>query len=59
MDIRIRKVRVLQGRAKEEAKKKGLKPNDLVIVTTIVNNSLPEYYIEKIDGDPLQYLMRR
>lgn len=57
-DIRIRKVKVLQGRAKEEAEKNGLKPNDLVIVTTSVN-SLPEYHIEKIDGDPVSYLLKR
>ncbi len=58
MDIRIRKVKVLQGRAKKEAEKKGLKPEDLVIVTTSVN-SPPEYCIEKIEGDPVSYLLKR
>jgi len=57
-DIRIRKVKILRGRAKEEAEKRGLKPNDLVIVTTTITNSLPEYYIEKIDGDPVSYLLK-
>jgi hypothetical protein len=57
-DIRIRKVKVLQGRAKKEAEKNGLNPNDLVIVTTSIN-SLPEYHIEKIDGDPVSYLLKR
>ena len=57
-DIRIRKVKVLQGRAKDEAKKNGLAPDDLVIITTSVN-SLPEYRIEKIDGDPVSYLLKR
>jgi hypothetical protein len=57
-DIRIRKVKVLQGRAKEEAEKLKLDPNDLVIVTTSVN-SLPEYRIEKIEGDPVSYLLKR
>lgn len=51
-DIRIRKVKVLQGKAKEEAKKKGLNPDDLVIVTNGVN-------IEKIVGDPVSYLLKR
>jgi hypothetical protein len=58
LDVRIRKVKVLQGRAKDEAEKKNLKPDDLVIVTTSVN-SLPEYHIEKIDGDPVSYLLKR
>lgn len=49
--IGIRKVKVLQGRAKVEAEKQGLKPDDLVIVT---NN-----HIEKIDGDPVSYLLKR
>jgi hypothetical protein len=58
LDIRIRKVKMLQGRAKVEAEKQGLTPNDLVIVTTSVN-SLPEYHIEKVDGDPVSYLLKR
>jgi hypothetical protein len=58
VDIRIRKVKVLQGRAKEEATKKRLTPDDLVIVKTSVN-SLPEYHIEKIEGDPVSFLLKR
>lgn len=50
-NIKIRKVKVLQGKAKTNAKKIRLSPNDLVIVT-------PEY-IEKIDGDPISYLLKR
>ena len=57
-DMRIRKVKVLQGGARKEAEKKGLKPDDLVIVTTSVG-SVPEYHIEKIDGDPVSYLLKR
>lgn len=57
-DLRIRKVKVLQGRAKDEAERQRLTPNDLVVVTTTVN-SLPEYHIEKIDGDPVSYLLKR
>ena len=58
LDIRIRKVKMLQGRAKMEAEKQGLTPNDLVIVTTSVN-SLPEYHVEKVEGDPVSYLLKR
>ena len=50
-DIKIRKVRVLQGEAKTRAKKMGLSPDDLVIVT-------PEH-IEKVVGDPVSYLLKR
>ncbi len=57
-DIVIRKVKVLQGRAREAATKMGLLANDLVLVTTSVN-SLPEYHIEKIDGDPVSFLLKR
>lgn len=60
-DIRIRKVKVLQGRAKEKAEKKGLNLDDLVIVRTSITSvdSLPEYNIEKIDGDPVSFLLKR
>jgi len=57
-DIRIRSVKVLQGRAKDEAMKQKLKPDDLVILKTSVN-SLPEYSVEKIEGDPVSYLLKR
>lgn len=57
-DIRIRKVKVLQGRAKDKAEKSRLNPDDLVIVRTFVN-SLPEYHLEKITGDPVSYLLKR
>lgn len=59
-DIRVRKVKMLKGRVREEAEKKGLKPNDLVIITTTIDiDLLPEYQIEKIEGDPVSYLLRR
>lgn len=45
----IRKVKVLKGKAKEEAEKQGLKPDDLVIVTGDD--------IEKVKGDPVSYLL--
>jgi len=57
VDMRIKKVKVLQGRAREEAEKMHLAPDDLVVLTTTVN-SLPEYHIEKIDGDPVSYLLK-
>jgi len=57
LDMRIRKVKVLQGRPREEADKMNLSPEDLVVLTTSVN-SLPEYRIEKITGDPVSYLLK-
>jgi len=60
VDTRIRKVKVLQGRAKAEADKQKLAPNDLVIVTTSVKiKDLPEYHIEKIDGDAVSFLLKQ
>lgn len=52
IDVRVRKVKVLQGRALKEAIKKGLDLNDLVLVTVITN-------IEKIVGDPVSYLLKQ
>ena len=49
---KIRKVKVLKGKAKIEAEKQGLSSNDLVIVDLEGN-------IEKIDGDPVSYLLKR
>jgi hypothetical protein len=59
-DFSIRKVKVLQGRAKAEAEKQGLNSEDLVIVkTSVKSGSLPNYHIEKIEGDPVSYLLKR
>jgi hypothetical protein len=59
-DFRIRKVKVLQGKAKAEAEKQGLNPEDLVIVkTSVKSGSLPEYHIEKIEEDPVSHLLKR
>ena len=46
--IGIRKVKVLQGIAKDIADKHGLGPNDLVIVSVS---------LEKVIGDPVSYLL--
>ena len=54
-DVRFRKVNSLQGRAKDEALKQHLNENDLVVVRTTIG-SLPEYEIEKVSGDPIQFL---
>jgi len=61
LDIRIRKVKVLQGRAREEANKQGLRPDDLIIVKTTITSAspVPEYDLEKINGDPVSYLLKR
>ena len=49
---KIRKVKVLEGKSKEEAIKNNLNQDDLVIVTS-------EQSIEKIEGDPVSYLLKR
>jgi len=63
MNIKIRKVKFLNDEAKEEAKKKGFKPDDLVIVRTkiidvevIVRTEIID--VEKIEGDPISYLLK-
>ena len=54
-DFRIRKFKILQGEAREIAieKYKNIKDDDLVIISTR-NGKI--YNIEKIEGDPLEYL---
>ena len=54
-DIKIRKVKGLGGRAKEQALEKGFSEEDLVIVKTTIN-SLPQYEIKRIEGSILNYL---
>lgn len=59
-DVRIRKVKVLQGGLRAQADKKGLTPDDLVLVkTTIKPHQLPIYEIEKVGGDPVSFLLKR
>ncbi len=55
--IKIRKVRALGDRAREEAKRQELDENDLVIVKTVIS-SLPKYEIQKIEGSPTQFLQK-
>lgn len=57
-DTVIRKVKVLQGRARDEANRQRLGDEDLVLVTTSIN-SLPTYKIEKIEGDPISFLTKK
>jgi hypothetical protein len=59
-DMCIRKVKVLQGNALVEANKQQLNPDDLVIVTTTIYDQYPpSYSVEKIEGDPISYLLKR
>ena len=59
-ETRFRKVKVLRGRAKEEAMKQGLNPEDLVVVKTKINPDCPpDYEVEKVEGDPVSYLLKR
>jgi hypothetical protein len=56
----VRKVSVLQGRAREAAEKLYLLPDDLVLVkTTITKGAPPEYSVEKIVGNPIKFLLSR
>jgi hypothetical protein len=48
---RIAKVKMLTGKAKDDAKKKGLAPDELVIVDGSK--------VEKIEGDPVSFLLKR
>ncbi len=58
-DSVIRKVKILRGRAKAEAERQGLDPDDLVIVTTSIVDGFPEYHLEKVIGDPVAYLLNQ
>lgn len=58
-DIRIRKVKILKGDAKEAALAIGATEDDLVILRTSEYHSKPTYSAEKIVGDPVSYLMRK
>lgn len=57
-DIRIRKVKILNGRAKEAAIAAGATDEDLVILKTSQYHSLPKYTVEIVKGDPVSYLMK-
>ena len=57
-DVRVRKVRILQGKAKEAAERAGATEDDLVILRTSRYHSQPTYEAEKIEGDPTLYLTR-
>ncbi len=54
-ELLFRKVKVLEGRAKEQAKEKGYKDEDLVLVK-VVSNSLESYEVVKVEGDPIKFL---
>jgi hypothetical protein len=58
-DIRIKKVRILNGKAREAAEKIGAKEDDLVILRASEYHSAPVYTAEKIEGDPVSYLMKK
>ncbi len=58
LDFELKKFKSLQGRARDSAliKYNNINDNDIVIVK-ITGGVIPLYEIEKIDGDPLRYLM--
>ena len=53
-DVQFVKIENLKGRAKEVANAQGL-TNGLALMKVSIN-SLPEYEIEKVSGDPLNVL---
>ena len=59
--VYIRKVSVFKGKTMEKAEDMGLKPNDLVIIRIYISeeDSLPTYELEKIEGDPVSYMLDR
>ena len=57
-DIRIRKVKILQGKARQAAIDAGASDDDLVILKTSRYHSQPSYEAERIEGDPTAYLLR-
>ena len=58
-DIRIRKVSILKGMAREAAMSIGAKDDDLVILRTSEYNPHPTYTAERIEGDPVSYITRK
>ncbi len=60
VDLKIRKVKVLEGVAKQKAEEKNLSPNDLVVVKTIndLDSIIPQEIIEvmKIEKDAVSFL---
>ena len=56
-EIQVRKVKMLNDRAEEEAINQGLKDDDLVILKTTYG-SLPTYRVQKIEGSPIKYLQK-
>ena len=59
-DKRIRKVSTLGDALRKRAKDRGLKDDDLVLVTTtIYKGRPPNYEIEKVEGSPTEWLLER
>lgn len=56
--VKFRYVKYLQGIVREQARKQGLKDDDLVIVKAKVGQPLPEYEIIKVEGDSLRTLFQ-
>lgn len=57
-DIRIRKVKILRGPAREAAVAAHADEEDLVILKTSRYHSQPTYEVEIIKGDPTAYLTK-
>ena len=57
-DVRIRRVKTLQGEAKQKADELHLEPDELVLVRQKIN-SMPAFELEKVEGDPVSFLLKR
>ena len=54
------KVKVLDGRAKEEAYRQGCTDDDLVVVRTFIKpGELPRYEVEKVEGSPVSFIREK
>lgn len=58
VDIRIKRVKALGGQVRAIAEKNGLKENDVVLIKSTEHHSVPEYTVEKIEGDPIDFLFK-
>ena len=57
-DLSIRRVKVLGGRAREQARDEGYDEDDIVLVKETIA-SLPKYEFIKVEGSPTEFLKKQ